>query len=69
METSRRGPAASGTPLISFYSVDEILKLAEETGLRKIQTVSTKEMEERYFKNTADNLVPASGEFLRLKEL
>lgn len=45
------------------YPVDEIVKLAEETGLKKIQTVSTKDMTERYFKNRADNLVPASGEF------
>jgi methyltransferase (TIGR00027 family) len=63
MEMSIKGAAASGTPFMSFYSVDEIVKLAEETGLKEIQIVSTKDMTERYFKNRADNLVPASGEF------
>jgi hypothetical protein len=31
--------------------------------LKNIQTISTKDMTERYFKERADNLVPASGEF------
>lgn len=68
MEMSIKGAAASGTPFMSFYPVDEIVKLAEETGLKKIQTISTKDMTERYFKNRADNLVPASGEFFLVAE-
>ncbi len=63
MEMSIKGAAASGTPFMSFYPVDEIVKLAEETGLKEIQIVSTKDMTERYFKNRTDNLVPASGEY------
>jgi methyltransferase (TIGR00027 family) len=66
MEMSIKGAAASGTPFMSFYSVDEIVKLAEEIGLKEIKTVSTKDMQERYFKGRADNLVPASGEFFLL---
>lgn len=63
LEMAIKGAAASGTPFVSFYPVDDIVKLAEETGFKEIQTVSTKDMTERYFKNRADNLVPASGEF------
>jgi len=69
MEMSIKGAAALGTPFMSFYPVDEIVKLAEETGLKKIQIVSTKDMTERYFKNRADNLVPASGEFFLVAEI
>jgi methyltransferase (TIGR00027 family) len=57
------GAAASGTPFISFFSEEEIVTLAAEIGLKEIQTVSTKDMTEKYFKDRPDNLSPASGEF------
>lgn len=63
MEMSIKGAMASGTPFVSFFSVEEIAKLAEEVGLKEIQTISTKDMTEKYFKDRADNLVPANGEF------
>ena len=63
LEMSIKGAAASGTPFRSFYRPEEIKNLAENLGYKEIGTVSTKEMRERYFKNRADNLVPASGEF------
>jgi len=63
MEMSIKGAAASGTPFKSFCSVNEVVKLAEEMGLIDIQTVSTKDMTDNYFKDRSDNLVPASGEF------
>ncbi len=63
MEMSIKGAAASGTPFVSFYPVEEIVKLAEDIGLKEIQTVSTKDMTERYFKDRVDKLIPASGEF------
>lgn len=62
-EIANKGAEASGTPFLSFFSVEEIVTLADEIGLKEIQTVSTKDMIERYFKDRADNLVPASGEF------
>jgi methyltransferase (TIGR00027 family) len=62
-EIAIKGAAASGTPFVSFFNVDEIVKLADETGLKEIQIVSTKDMTEKYFKNRTDNLLPASGEF------
>jgi O-methyltransferase involved in polyketide biosynthesis len=70
MEMSIKGAAASGTPFVSFFSVEEIIKLAEKVGLKEIQTISTKDMTEKYFKNRTDNLLPASGElFLMAKTL
>lgn len=63
MEMSIKGAAASGTPFVSFYSIDEVVKLAEEIGLKEVKTVSTNDLRERYFKNRTDNLLPASGEF------
>jgi methyltransferase (TIGR00027 family) len=64
LEMAIKGAAASGTPFKSFFHVDEIAKLAQETGLKKIQTISTKDMTEKYFKHRKDDLVPASGEFI-----
>lgn len=62
MEMSIKGAAASGTPFVSLFPVEKIVKLAEEAGLKNIQTISTKDMTEKYFKNRTDNLLPASGE-------
>lgn len=63
MEMSIKGAAASGTPFLSFYSPDEVVKLADEMGMSNIRIVSTKDMTERYFKGRSDKLLPASGEF------
>lgn len=63
MEISIKGAAASGTPFVSFFAMDDVVKLAEEMGFREIQTVATTDMAERYFKDRADKLTPASGEF------
>lgn len=69
MEMSIKGAAASGTPFMSFYPVDEIVKLAEEIGLKEIQTISTKDLMERYFKDRADHLIPATGEFFLIARI
>lgn len=63
LEMAIKGATASGTPFISFFPVEEIVKLAVEIGFKDILTVSTKDLTGRYFKDRADNLVPASGEF------
>jgi methyltransferase, putative, TIGR00027 family len=69
MEISIKGAAASGTPFVSFFSVEEIVKIANEIGLKEVQTISTKDMAEKYFKDRADNLVPASGEFFLVAKI
>jgi len=63
MEMSIKGAAASGTPFVSFFPVEEIRELAIETGLKEIQIISTKEMTDRYFNGRKDNLLPATGEY------
>lgn len=69
MEMSIKGAAASGTPFVSFFSIEEIVRLAEKIGLKEIQTISTKGMKDRYFKDRTDNLVPASGEFFLVAKI
>jgi len=66
IEMSIKGANASGTPMISFFSPNEILALAREAGFKAAKTISTKDMEQFYFKNRADQLIPASGEFFLL---
>jgi len=63
LEMAIKGAAASGTPFVSFFSIEQIVKLSDEIGLKNIQTISTKDLTERYFKDRGDNLLPASGEF------
>ena len=60
---SIKGASASGTPFVSFFTFDEITKLATEIGLKEIQTISTNEMKDKYFNDRTDNMVPANGEF------
>jgi methyltransferase (TIGR00027 family) len=66
MEMSIKGAAASGTPMISFFSPDQVLVLARKAGFRKATTISTKDMEQSYFANRTDHLSPASGEIFLL---
>ncbi len=68
-EIAIKGAAASGTPFVSFFSVDEIIKLAEEIGLKEIKTISTKDMTEKYFKDRTDSFIPASGEFFLVAKI
>ncbi len=68
-EMAGKGAEKSGTPFISFFTYKEVEKLAEEVGLKDIQTISTKDMTEMYFKNRTDNLVPASGEYFLVAKI
>ena len=61
-EIAEKGARAAGTPMISFFNQDEILSLAVNAGFKSVKTISTKDMEQYYFKNRSDNLLPASGE-------
>lgn len=68
-EIANKGAEASGTPFVSFLPVNEVENLAEEIGLKDIQTISTKDMAEMYFKNRTDNLFPASGEYFLIARI
>ena len=65
-QIAEKGAREAETPFVSFYSPSEILTLANKAGFKKAKTISTKDMEERYFTNRADNLLPASGEVFLL---
>ena len=65
-EIAEKGARAAGTPFVSFFTPNEILTLAREAGFREAKTISTKDMEQYYFMNRADHLLPASGEVFLL---
>ena len=65
-EIAEKGARAAGTPFISFFTPNEILAMADNAGFKEAKTISTKDMEQYYFTNRADNLLPASGEVFLL---
>ena len=65
-EMAEKGARKSGTPFVSFFKPGEILAMANNAGFKEVKTISTKDMEELYFKNRSDNLSPASGEIFLL---
>jgi len=62
LEASRKGAQASNTPFISFYTPDEMLALARESGFKDVHHVPGAVLAERYFAGRADDLRPSSGE-------
>jgi hypothetical protein len=64
MEGAARGAQASGTPFLSYFTPDQMVDLARETGFRDIRHVSAADLAERYFADRTDGLRPASGEEL-----
>lgn len=65
-EIAEKAARAAGTPLLSFFTRDEILNLAREARFREAKTVTTKDLEQLYFSGRTDELVPASGEVFLL---
>ncbi len=53
---------ASGTPFLSFFPPEEMLAMARAAGFKSVKHVSTADIKERFFKNRADGLMPATGE-------
>src|SRR5206468_7374734 len=56
---AEKGARAAGTPFVSFFAPDEILKLAHAAGFKEAETISTKDMGQLYFTNRTDGLLPA----------
>lgn len=65
-EIAEKGAREAGTPFVSFFTPNEILDLAREAGFKEAKTISTKDMEQYYFTNRTDHLLPASGEVFLL---
>lgn len=54
---SAAGAKANGTPFISFTPW-ELLALARECGLHRVEHISAESMADRYFANRSDGLRP-----------
>lgn len=65
-QIAEKGAREAGTPFVSFFAPHEVLALAKEAGFKEARVFSTKEMEQTYFKDRADQLLPASGEVFLL---
>lgn len=65
-EMAEKGARASGTPFVSFFAPDEILVMAKNAGFKDAKTISTRDMEQSYFKDRSDDFLPASGEVFLL---
>ena len=63
-EAAERGARAAGTPFISFYTPDEILELARQSGFRDARHISSAMLNERYFAERKDGLRTLRGEEL-----
>lgn len=63
-EAAERGAHANGTPFVSFYSPDEMVELARNSGFRGAQHVSARTLNERYFSGRSDGLETLRGEEL-----
>ncbi|PXX69143.1 methyltransferase (TIGR00027 family) [Nocardia tenerifensis] len=62
LEMSAKGARASGTPFISFYTPQEMLAVAHESGFQGPHHVSGTELADRYFADRPDGLRPSTGE-------
>lgn len=62
LRQSAQGAKASGTPFISFYTPQEMLTLARESGFSNARHVPGATLAERYFAGRPDGLRPSSGE-------
>ncbi len=67
-EIAEKGAREAGTAMVSFYTPSEILALANAAEFKKAKTISTKDMEQYYFKDRSDDLLPATGEVFLLAE-
>ncbi|MDP4240514.1 MAG: class I SAM-dependent methyltransferase [Bacteroidota bacterium] len=65
-QISEKGAREAGTPFVSFFAPTEVLTLAREAGFKEAKTCSSKDLEQLYFKDRTDQLVPASGELFLL---
>lgn len=66
---AEKGAAASGTPMLSFYTESELLQLSAATGFKNAKLINTEEIEDRYFQNREDGLRPATGELFLMLNL
>lgn len=66
LEQSANGAKANGTPFISFFEPEDMLKLASDAGFKTVEHVSSSDLAHRYFADRADGLRPPSAEEILL---
>ncbi|WP_369391966.1 class I SAM-dependent methyltransferase [Streptomyces sp. CG1] len=64
LDASKAGARAAGTPFLSFYTPEEMLSLAHESGFTAAHHVPGTSLTDRYFADRTDGLRPSSGEDL-----
>jgi len=55
------GARANGTPFISFFTPEQMLRLAREAGFKEVAHVSAASLAERYFSGRTDGLRPPNN--------
>lgn len=63
-EMAMRGAKANGTPFLSMFAPEQMLKLAHEAGLKEPRVISGSDLAARYFENRSDDLRPGSESIL-----
>jgi methyltransferase (TIGR00027 family) len=58
LEFALKGSRASGTPLVSFFTPDEMIRMALDAGFKEARHVSAESLGERYFSGRTDGLRP-----------
>jgi O-methyltransferase involved in polyketide biosynthesis len=61
LEMAEIGARASGTPFISFFTPQQIVALAHETGFSQVQHISAADLTQRYFSGRNDGLRPPAN--------
>ncbi|MFI9412245.1 class I SAM-dependent methyltransferase [Nocardia gamkensis] len=59
---AEEGARRSGTPFLSFFRPEELVKLAEDAGFTDARHISSAELTTRYFADRTDGLRPAESE-------
>jgi methyltransferase (TIGR00027 family) len=59
---AEKGARSSGTPFISFFAPQEMLRLAKDAGFKSARHVSATDLTQRYFDGRPDGLRPSSSE-------
>ncbi len=65
-QLAEKGAREAGTPMVSFFTPDDVVTSANKAGFKEVKTISTKDMEQLYFESRTDKLLPASGEVFLL---
>jgi methyltransferase (TIGR00027 family) len=58
---AEKGARASGTPFVSFFTPQQMLALAHETGFAQARHVSAADLTRRYFASRTDGLRPPNN--------